>query len=159
MPSWLAMITVIAAASAMQKARERSSSVISDPTVRISFGPNSARPIEIPSAPITITQSGIATFEAPPSALVSASTTPASGPTALATSLAPWAKLSSAAEMISGTVNSRLTPSRLLSSFGAALLIIGRTMTITARPDSEPEQHARWRSRSRSSCLMPLSAI
>ena len=37
-----------------------SSSVISVPTVRISFGPYSARPTTIPIAPTIITQSGIA---------------------------------------------------------------------------------------------------
>ena len=82
-PSCEAISTVIAAARAMQKARVRSSSVISEPTVRISLGPYSARPSEMPSAPTSITHNGIEAFcdTAPPTI---ASLMPARGPTALA---------------------------------------------------------------------------
>ena len=123
------MMTVMVADMAMQKARVWSSSVISEPTVRISLGPNRASPRQMPMAPTIITQSGIwADLLTAP--LPSTSAMPASGPTALATSLAPWAKLKSAAANISGMVNITLT--RALS-FGAALFDCratrGRTTT------------------------------
>ena len=40
--------------------------VICSPTMRIRRGPNRNSPSEMPSAPITITQSGIATLAAAP---------------------------------------------------------------------------------------------
>ena len=59
----------------------------------------------MPAAPIIITHRGMVTrASACPSPR--ASTIAASGPTALATSLAPWAKDSSAAETTSGRANS-----------------------------------------------------
>ena len=110
----------------MQKARIWSSSVISVPTVRISFGPYSARPMAIPSAPTIITHRGMEAFCAMPPCRM-ASLIAASGPTALATSLAPCAKLSSAAAKIRGMVNSLLTPALSLDRRSAALKISGRT--------------------------------
>jgi hypothetical protein len=104
-PSQEAMMTVIAAASATQKARIGFSRVICWPTMRISLGPNRTRPTEMPTAPIAMTQSGMADAPVTSSAWTVA-TMAASGPTALATSLAPCAKDSSAAEQISGTLNS-----------------------------------------------------
>ncbi|MPN48568.1 hypothetical protein SDC9_196178 [bioreactor metagenome] len=81
-------MTVTAADMAMQKARIWSSSVISLPTVRISFGPYSVRPSEMPMAPTSMTQSGMpALADSLPWITVSAMA--ASGPMALATSLAP----------------------------------------------------------------------
>ena len=79
--------------------------MISDPTRRISFGPNSISPTEMPSAPTTITQTGMPTVEAM-SPTSTECTMAASGPTALATSFAPCAKESSAAEATSGSENS-----------------------------------------------------
>ena len=109
-----AMITVIAADSATQKARARSSLVICSPTMRISLGPKSIKPAEIPSAPTSITQNGTPTlWDTPPED--TASTMAASGPTALATSFAPWAKDSSAAEQTKGMVNRVLTALRRFS--------------------------------------------
>jgi hypothetical protein len=62
----------------------------------------------MPTAPTAITQSGITTLGATsPSSAVW--TIAASGPTALATSLAPWAKDRSAAEKISGRPKSFLS--------------------------------------------------
>ena len=78
------------------------------PTMRISFGPKRKSPKEMPKAPITITHIGIETLASnPPNS--EAWTIAARGPTALATSLAPWAKLSSAAEKTSGRPNNTLT--------------------------------------------------
>ena len=79
--------------------------VICSPTVRISFGPNSTRPAEIPAAPTSRIHSGSSTLVATVPD-VAALTIAARGPTAFATSLAPWAKDNSAAEQIRGIVNS-----------------------------------------------------
>ena len=77
--------------------------VICSPTVRISFGPNSIKPVTIPTAPITMTQRGMPTL--PEMSPVSAALTmAASGPTALATSFEPCAKDSRAVEQIKGMV-------------------------------------------------------
>ena len=69
----------------------------------------------MPSAPITMTQRGMATSpaEAPNS---DAWTMAARGPTALATSLAPCAKESSAAETMSGRAKSVLSERLRFSS-------------------------------------------
>ena len=70
----------------------------------------------MPMAPTIITHSGIdALDEIPP--VVSASLIAASGPTELATSLAPCAKLNRAAAKISGMVNRELTPCLSLVCF------------------------------------------
>src|SRR5690554_7221107 len=83
--------------------------------VLIRRGPNSISPTARPRAPTIITHSGIlAEVTTPPPARM-ASLIAASGPTALATSFAPWAKLSRAAAKISGQVNRVLTPLALRS--------------------------------------------
>ncbi len=61
----------------------------------------------MPMAPIAITHIGMAALVATPPLMI-ASLIAARGPTALATSLAPCAKLNIAAAKISGTVNSEL---------------------------------------------------
>ena len=61
-PKVEAIITVIDADSATQKARTRFSFVIFSPTISIIFGPNNNRPIEIPMAPIARTQKGSVTL-------------------------------------------------------------------------------------------------
>ena len=63
--------------------------------------------MEIPRAPMAITQNGMGAFEATPS-LETASAIAASGPTAFATSFAPCAKLRRAAANIRGMVKSLL---------------------------------------------------
>ena len=82
--------------------------VISLPTRRMSLGPNSIRPKLMPSAPMAMTQNGMDT-ESSKRPAWTVWTMAASGPTALATSLAPWANESSAAEHTSGTANSLRT--------------------------------------------------
>ena len=118
--------TVMAAASATVKARTRSSLVIFWPTVRTSLGPNRMSPAAMPSAPTTITQVGTTTSVAM-SPEDTALTTAASGPTALATSLEPWAKDRSAVEQMSGTVNRLLTDLRVFSSRAEARATSGLT--------------------------------
>ena len=117
-PNWEAMMTVSAADRAIQNARVLSSSVISVPTVLIRRGPNSIRPTARPRAPTSITHKGMdaAVTTAPAD---SASLMAASGPMALATSFAPWAKLSNAAANISGQVNRVFTPAELFSMVAA----------------------------------------
>jgi len=61
--NWLAIITVIAADRAIQKALIWSSSVISPQTVLIILGQNSASPIAIPVPPISNIHIGIFTAE------------------------------------------------------------------------------------------------
>ena len=140
-PNLEAMITVMAAATATQNERILSSSVISVPTVRISFGPYRARPIAIPRAPTIITHTGIAALaDTPP--CNTASLIAASGPTALATSFAPWAKLSIAAAPINGRVNSELTDCLSLLNLSAALWIIGFTMKYKAIAIARPRPTA-----------------
>ena len=73
---------------ATQNARILSSSVISLPTVRISFGPYKAKPMAIPPAPTSITHKGMTAFAVIPELKI-ASLIAARGPMALATSLAP----------------------------------------------------------------------
>src|SRR5690606_39736198 len=65
-----------------------------------------------------------------------ASVTAARGPIALATSLAPWAKLSRAAEKIRGRVNRLLTASRVLGMELAERVIAARdpNQAMTAAP-------------------------
>src|SRR3546814_1049998 len=58
--------------------------------MRISRGPNRARPAAIPNAPIARIQVGTATTV--PALPPTAATMAARGPMAFATSLAPWAK-------------------------------------------------------------------
>ena len=79
--------------------------VICWPTMLMSFGPNNSRPKEIPSAPTAMTQIGMVTFAAT-SPIAAVWTMAARGPTALATSFAPCAKESSAAEQIRGIAKS-----------------------------------------------------
>ena len=81
--------------------------MISEPTVRITFGPNRPSPIAIPSAPTIMTHMGMgAAAVISPVPELTTSTIAANGPTALATSFEPCAKLSKAAAKISGTVKS-----------------------------------------------------
>ena len=56
------------------------------------MGPNNKRPKAIPEAPIIITHIGIETLDVISASLDIVDTIAANGPTALATSLAPWAK-------------------------------------------------------------------
>ena len=103
--------------------------------MRINFGPNKNRPKEIPNAPMAITQSGIDTASAkPPEA--EACTIAASGPTALATSFAPWAKLSKAADTIKGMPKSFFSDLFRFSSPSACLRTTGiiATQMITPKP-------------------------
>lgn len=62
----------------------------------------------------------------------------ASGPTALATSLAPWAKLRRAAEQINGIVNSVLILSFVFSSDVTPRAIRFRIRRCTALPATMP---------------------
>ena len=113
---------------AIQKARILSSLVISEPTVRISFGPYNARPKAIPMSPTIITHTGIlALLVTPP--LIIVSLFAASGPTALATSLAPWAKLKKAAAHIRGRVKRRFTLCFSLENLFATLASMDFTNT------------------------------
>jgi hypothetical protein len=64
-----------------------------------------------------------------------AATIAASGPTALATSLAPWANDSSAVAKISGSTNSVLTSLRRFSSRAARAITQGRA---PAQPRAKP---------------------
>ena len=94
--------------------------------MRISLGPKSTKPAPIPTAPTSITQKGTPTLvEMPPEE--TASTIAARGPTALATSFAPWAKESRAAEQINGMVNKELTALRRFSNRTDALATAGLT--------------------------------
>lgn len=137
-------MTVMAALRPTQKARERSSWAISEPTVRMRRGPKSARPREMPTAPITSTQRGMPAVPSSSSpVLVRASTTPASGPTAFATSLAPCAKDSSAAPATSGMVKRELTPSRDCRSDGDRRAIRGRLSVKVRTPATRPRANAR----------------
>jgi len=88
-PKVVAIRTVIAEDKATQYALGAFNLVIFWPTVLINLGPNKSKPKAIPMAPITITHNGIDTFAAIPSLGVNVLTIAASGPTALATSLAP----------------------------------------------------------------------
>ena len=125
-PSAEAPITVIAAASATLNARVGFIRVICSPTVRTSLAPNSTRPMEMPAAPTSITDSGISAFAVMPP-VVTALKIAASGPTALATSLAPWANDNSAAAQISGMVNRLRTDLLRFSIPAAARWMIGRS--------------------------------
>jgi len=107
-PNADAMITVIAALNAMQNARTGLSLVISPPTVLMSFGPNNNKPMEMPTAPTSITHNGMPALVTI-SPVSATDTIAANGPTAFATSFAPWANDNSAAEKINGTTNSWLT--------------------------------------------------
>ena len=107
------------------------------PTMRISLGPNRNRPKDRPNAPISITQSGMATASAvPPDPR--ACTMAASGPTALATSLAPCAKDSSAADTTSGMPNSTLSDLLRFSSPRDWRRITGIMTIQQTRPSTAP---------------------
>ena len=78
-------------------------------------------------APITITHKGMPTVVSMPP-VASVPTMAARGPMALATSLAPWANDSSAAEQIRGTTNRLLTWWRSLAMLCERLATRGLTM-------------------------------
>ena len=84
------------------------------PTILISLGPYKKRPKLIPKAPIIITQFGINAF----AVIVPISTLcriAANGPMALATSFAPFANDSNAADQINGILNKVLKERFLFS--------------------------------------------
>ena len=91
----------------------------------------------MPVAPTSMTHSGIGAFPAM-SPCITASLMPASGPTALATSFAPCAKLSNAAAKISGTVKSELTPSLSFVRLGATFATCRRISAHTAAATTIP---------------------
>lgn len=107
-PSWLAKITVIAAAKATENALTWFSFVISQPTVAISLLPKIIKPRERPAAHKNIIQKGIETLSVfkPADWIVSLIAT--NGHIALATSFAPCAKESKATAHISGKLKSLL---------------------------------------------------
>ncbi len=136
-PSCEATMTVTAAAIAIENARIWSRSVISPPTVRISFGPYNAKPSAIPIAPIKSTHSGMpAVSETPPFKTVSAIA--AKGPMALATSFAPCAKLSKAAAKIRGIVNKALMDFLVFDNVATRRAMTARINSQTARPTAAP---------------------
>lgn len=107
-PNWLARITVIAAASATEKALTWFNFVISPPTVAISLLQNIINPNDNPAAPRNIIQNGIETLSvvSPADWIVSLIAT--SGQIAFATSLAPWANDKRATAQIRGRLNNLL---------------------------------------------------
>src|SRR6056297_3972814 len=105
--------------------------------MRMSLGPKRKSPKLIPNAPMTMTHVGMATWaeKLPNSA---ACTMAARGPTALATSFAPWAKLRRAAESTSGIPNSTLSDLLRFSSPSACLRISGTVTSHAAMPKAAP---------------------
>lgn len=103
-----AMITVIAAESATEKALSWLSLVICFPTVCISPAQNTASPMASPTAQRVIIQKGIPTCHHAIAPAFTISFMAASGPIAFATSFAPCAKLRSPTANISGILKSLL---------------------------------------------------
>src|SRR5574343_1138763 len=106
----------------------------------IKRAPYKAKPTDKPAAPNSMIPPGLAAL-AVTEPLTMASYMAASGPIALATSLAPWAKLSKAAENTKGQVNRLLTPS-LLRSSRAALAASGLNVSkYTANATTPPHNN------------------